>query len=143
MSQRKGAKTTASVELPPNDAESRREMERHLFEEVERQGYPAAAQFPLRLAIEEAVMNAFKHGHRNLPEASVKVTWSVEPARVTISVEDQGPGFVPDDVPDPTSPELLEKPSGRGLMLMRAYMAKIEYSPRGNKVTMVYERPQG
>ena len=65
---------------------------------------------------------------------------TVGPDEVLVSVEDQGPGFVPEAVPDPTLDENLDKPAGRGLMLMRAYMASIAYNPKGNRVTLVYRR---
>ena len=56
--------------------------------------------------------------------------------------EDKGPGFKPEAVPDPTLDENLTIPTGRGLLLMRAYMAKVEYVGRGNRVEMVYQRPK-
>ena len=55
----------------------------------------------------------------------------------TIQIADQGGGFDPGALPDPTSDENLEKPCGRGVMLMRAYMDEIQYNPRGNSVRMV------
>jgi serine/threonine-protein kinase RsbW len=141
MSARKKTQHEETVVSVFNDAEQRRDVERRFLEEVERQGYPEISKFPLRLALEEALVNAFKHGHRDLPDQPVRVAWRVERQKITLSIEDQGPGFRPDDVPDPTTPEALEKPSGRGLMLMRAYMTSVEYSKQGNRVTMVYERP--
>jgi serine/threonine-protein kinase RsbW len=57
-------------------------------------------------------------------------------------VEDRGPGFDPSGVPDPTLDENLELPSGRGLMLIRAYMTRVAFSPTGNRVSMYYRRPQ-
>ncbi|MFA7238304.1 MAG: ATP-binding protein, partial [Phycisphaeraceae bacterium] len=50
---------------------------------------------------------------------------------------DEGPGFTPEGVPDPTRGENLERPSGRGVMLMKAYMTKVSFSPSGNRVTMI------
>lgn len=141
MSARKHSQPEETIVSVSNDTEQRRDVERRFLEDVDRHGYPEISKFPLRLALEEALVNAFKHGHRNLPDQPVKVAWRVDRKKITLSVEDQGPGFKPEDVPDPTSPEALEKPSGRGLMLMRAYMSSVEYSARGNRVTMVYERP--
>ena len=143
MTRRKPANPAETREILANDAARRREIEERLLAELARHGYPEASKFPLRLALEEAVMNAFRHGHRHKPEATVTVTWRVDPQKVVISVEDQGPGFDPHAVPDPTTPEHLEKPSGRGIMLMRAYMAEVSYNEHGNRVTMVYERPPG
>jgi serine/threonine-protein kinase RsbW len=53
-----------------------------------------------------------------------------------VRITDEGPGFDPADVPDPTAVENLERPCGRGLMLMRHYMNEVAYSERGNTVTM-------
>lgn len=106
-------------------------------------GYSTSAQFALRLALEEALVNAFKHGHRDLPARTpVQFQFEVTPRHITVSVEDQGPGFVPKQVPDPTLDENLELPSGRGLVLMRAYMSKIEHNARGNRVDMELIRPE-
>ena len=55
---------------------------------------------------------------------------------VRIVIEDEGPGFDPTDVPDPTDDDNLDKPSGRGLMLMRAFMTVIEYNEKGNRVLL-------
>ena len=123
--------------------DSREEIERvehSLLDAVERHGYPEASRFALRLALEEAIVNAFRHGHKDLPDEPVEVAWSVDDHACVITVRDRGPGFTPTTVPDPTLDENLDIPSGRGIMLMRAYMSSIEYSPEGNAVTMVYER---
>jgi serine/threonine-protein kinase RsbW len=58
-----------------------------------------------------------------------------------MAVEDQGPGFNPDAVPDPTLEENLERGSGRGLLLIKAYMASASYNAKGNRLEMVYRRP--
>lgn len=110
---------------------------------AEQLGYPRAACFALRMAIEEAVSNAFRHGHRDLhPDADIALAWEISPERITIVVEDQGPGFDPDALPDPTAEENIEKPSGRGLLLIRAYMSSINFNEVGNRVTMVFLHPE-
>jgi serine/threonine-protein kinase RsbW len=104
--------------------------------------YPEASRFAVRLALEEALVNAFQHGHRGMPaEAPLTVCYSVLPGEVTIAVTDQGPGFDPASVPDPTADINLELPSGRGLMLMRAYMSSVTHDLGGRRVTMIYKRP--
>jgi serine/threonine-protein kinase RsbW len=108
---------------------------------MEAMAYPATSMFAMRLAMEEAIVNGFKHGNKEQPGSTVRVQWEATPDEVTVSVEDSGPGFSPDQVPDPTEPDRLEIPSGRGLMLMRAYMTRIWHNERGNQVTMVYARP--
>lgn len=112
-----------------------------LLEAIDRFGYAKAARFAIRLAFEEAVTNAFKHGHKGLPPTTpIQVELIVNDQSVQISIEDQGPGFNPSDVPDPTLDENLEVPTGRGLMLIRAYMSDITFNDAGNRVTMTFER---
>ncbi|MEL7474517.1 MAG: ATP-binding protein, partial [Planctomycetota bacterium] len=78
-----------------------------------------------------------KHGHKDLPDsATVGVEYRVTSDRVVLAVQDRGPGFTPGEVPDPTLDENLELPSGRGLMLMRAYMSDVRHNEAGNRVEM-------
>lgn len=110
-----------------------------LVEDISRAGFDDSSAFAIRLAFEETVSNAFRHGHKMLePSVPVRVRYQVMPGRVVLSVEDQGPGFDPNKVSDPTAPENVELPGGRGLLLIRAYMAEVEYNTAGNRVTMVY-----
>jgi serine/threonine-protein kinase RsbW len=104
-------------------------------------GYQARDIFAVRLALEEAIVNAVEHGHRGDGLKSVRVTYQVEPGQVLAEVEDQGPGFDPSQVPDPTAPENLAKPSGRGLFLMRHLMSWVRHNVRGNRVTLCRYRP--
>lgn len=92
--------------------------------------------FGVRLAIEEAVVNAMRHGNQLDPTKKVHVQYRFLPHSFEIEVRDEGPGFDPQDVPDPTAIENLERPCGRGLMLMRHYMTEVHYNARGNTVSM-------
>ena len=92
--------------------------------------------FGVHLALEEAVVNAIKHGNGEDPDKNVRVHCKISSRRCWIQVEDEGVGFDPVDVPDCTRDENLEKPSGRGLMLMRNFMSLIEYNDSGNLVIM-------
>ena len=69
---------------------------------------------------------------------TLKVSYQVTPEEVRIEVEDQGSGFDPDAVPDPTEDVNLEIPSGRGIMLIRAYMTEVRFHPPGNRMEMVF-----
>lgn len=117
--------------------------ERTILDALARHGYPKASLFAVRLSLEEAISNAFHHGHAGLPpDLPISLEFDVAHDRVTISVQDQGPGFDPAAVPDPTLDENLENPTGRGLMLIRAYMSDVRFNPRGNRLTMTYFRPR-
>ena len=71
----------------------------------------------------------------------VRIQWAISPEKIRVVIKDEGPGFDPCDVPDPTALENLERPCGRGIMLMKAFMDLIEYSERGTILTI--EKNQG
>ena len=136
------ARRAASVTIH-DDPELYRGLEDEILGAASACGYDETSVFAIRLALEEAVVNGFKHGNRGKPGETVDVEWAIDERAVRIVVEDRGPGFAPDDVPDPREPEYIERPSGRGLMLMRAYMTRVEHNEAGNRVTMIYEKPAG
>jgi serine/threonine-protein kinase RsbW len=103
-------------------------------------GFDEPACFAIKLSLEEALANAIKHGNSGDPEKQVVVTYRIAEDHIQISVCDEGGGFEPDVVPDPTLDENLEKPNGRGIMLMKAYMNEVCYNQAGNCVTMIKRR---
>jgi serine/threonine-protein kinase RsbW len=113
--------------------------------ELEAQGYRDMEIFGARLALEEAMVNAIKHGHGGDSSKEAVLRYQVTPAQVLVEVEDQGPGFDPASVPDPCAPENLDRPGGRGLLLMRHFMSWVLYNAAGNKVSMGRHRqpPRG
>jgi len=111
-----------------------------VLEATEQYGYDGADRFAIKLALEEALANAIKHGNRMDPTKQVTVEFQVDPRQIRISVCDQGGGFDPGNVPDPTLDENLEKPHGRGVMLIRCYMSSVEYNQAGNCLTMIRHR---
>lgn len=131
---------TAVYTLPPQD-EAMAQVERELLDGLAARGFDDAAVFAVKLGFQEALVNAFVHGNRHDPAKTVDVRYRLEPDRVIIEVEDRGKGFDPSVVPDPTIEENLTKPTGRGILLMRAFMSNIEYLPPGNRVRMTYTRP--
>jgi serine/threonine-protein kinase RsbW len=102
--------------------------------------YSEPELFAIRLAVEEALVNAIKHGNGSDPSKKVHIEYEISLDEVRIRIEDEGPGFDPATVPDPTDPEFLERPCGRGLMLMRHYMSFVQFSERGNAVEMMKRR---
>ncbi len=80
------------------------------------------------LAVRESVANAVKHGNKFDPEKNVEVTFLRSAKGVEISVRDFGPGFAPDEIPDPTNPANLLKANGRGILFMRSFMDEVEWS---------------
>ena len=121
--------------IASDTAEARRvqeEIEKHL---IQRRATDQEV-FSVRLALEEALVNAIKHGNQMDRAKKVHIAYRVGPERFDIHIRDEGPGFDPADVPDPTAAENLERPCGRGLMLMRHYMTEVEYNATGNSVSM-------
>jgi serine/threonine-protein kinase RsbW len=96
--------------------------------------------FGVRLALEEALVNAIRHGHRNDASKTVHIRFQPTAQQLLVEIQDEGPGFDPDGVPDPLSPENLERPGGRGVFLMRHYMTWVSVNEQGNCVTMCRSR---
>lgn len=117
------------------------EAQSALVRAIEQRDFDPGSCFAIRLALEEALTNAFKHGNRNDPGKSVTLDCRVGRDAVIIDVRDEGEGFDLDAVPDPTEDENLQIPSGRGIMLMRSFMTEVDFHPPGNRVRMVYRRP--
>ncbi len=103
-------------------------------------GYEEGAMFAIRLALEEGIVNAFRHGNRSDPKKVVFFRSEIDEREARFEIEDQGPGFDPRTIPDPTDDDNIEIPSGRGVMLIKAYMSEVEYLKPGNKLRMVFRR---
>jgi serine/threonine-protein kinase RsbW len=125
----------ADVVIPSDPAEARRVQDQ--IEQV-LQGCAAHDHdvFSIKLALEEALVNAIKHGNQMDRSKKVQISYRLHIDRFEIHITDEGPGFDPAEVPDPTAFENLERPCGRGLMLMRHYMTEVAFHGRGNTVSM-------
>jgi serine/threonine-protein kinase RsbW len=102
--------------------------------------YPTKDIFAVRLALGEAVLNAFRHGNLGDANKAVRVRWLITPAEAAFEVEDEGDGFDPELVSNPVAGENHKRISGRGLYLMRVYMSGVTYNQRGNCVTLFRRR---
>lgn len=120
----------------PSETAAGQKVQERIIETLERLEFPPKDVFGVRLALEEALVNAIKHGNRMDPEKTVRVACRFESEKVRIEIEDQGEGFDWGHLPDPTDLENLEKPCGRGVMLMRAFLNVLEYNEAGNCVVM-------
>lgn len=96
--------------------------------------------FGLKLCLQEAVINAIKHGNRGNPSLNVHVIIKAHPDRLTIEVTDQGKGFDFNAVPDPTAPENIGKNHGRGIYLIRQTMKEVTFLNSGRTIRMVMNR---
>jgi serine/threonine-protein kinase RsbW len=110
---------------------------------LSRSGITEDAAFGIDMAVREAVTNAVLHGNQQDESKTVDVTLKSSPDAVEISVHDQGAGFNPADVPDPTAEENILKASGRGIFFMRSFMDEVNWMIRpggGTTVRMLKRR---
>jgi serine/threonine-protein kinase RsbW len=134
---------TADLAAFPDDAptvrlSSRAEMTNiieSLIAALPTSSYSPREIFGLRWALEEALVNSLKHGHRHDPAKQVTLRYCINPEFVLVEIQDQGPGFDPAQVPDPTACENLDKPSGRGLLLIQNFTSWVRFNERGNCIT--------
>jgi len=99
--------------------------------------------FNFRVGLTEALANAMLYGNGHDPHKRVRVEVRVAGEEITARVTDEGDGFDPSGVPDPTHPGNLLKPCGRGIYLMRSLMDEVEFNDRGNSVTLVLRLDEG
>lgn len=120
-----------------SDLDAARAAEDEVLREVERFGFRQEVAFAIRLALEEAITNAVKHGNRGDRSKRVRISYHVDNDKAEIRVADDGEGFDPAGIPDPTAPSRLALPNGRGIMLMRAYMDEVSYNGTGNEIRLL------
>ena len=96
-----------------------------------------------RVGLTEALSNAMLYGNEQDPRKRVRVEITVGEREIKARVTDEGEGFDPGEIPDPTTPTNLVKAGGRGLFLMRQLMDEVHYNERGNSVTLVLRLDSG
>jgi serine/threonine-protein kinase RsbW len=114
----------------------------YLMKRTEKVGVCDVDGSNLFVALDEAFVNAIKHGNRYNPEKLVRITADVSTKEVSFTIEDEGDGFNIAEIPDPLDPENLFKTSGRGVLLIHNIMDEVTYNERGNRLTMVKKKPQ-
>ena len=110
--------------------------------ELERGEFCQEDVFAVHLALEEAFINAARHGNKMDPGKEIRIDYSVDLEKVAITVADEGSGFDPDKVPDPRCGDNIYRAEGRGVLLIRSYMDVVEYNEQGNGVRMIKYRKQ-
>ena len=90
-----------------------------------------------RVGLTEALSNAMLYGNASDPQKRVRVEVTVRMEEVAVRVTDQGAGFDPTTVPDPTLPDNINKSGGRGIFLMKSLMDEVRFNDQGNSVTLV------
>ncbi len=130
--------TPNSIEFTlPSELAAQQVVHERIVTQIRNAGSTSRDEFCIRLALEEALTNAIRHGNKLSPDKKVFVKSTVDGGAVTIEIADEGDGFVQVDVPDPTADENLGRPTGRGVLLIQSFMDDVRYNEQGNEVTMV------
>jgi serine/threonine-protein kinase RsbW len=109
-------------------------------------GFDSGEALNVGIAVREAVINAIVHGNKQDPERDVDLLLEIAEGTLRATVRDQGEGFDPDATPDPTEQENLLATSGRGLLMIRAFVDEVEFACNENgsgmQLTLVKRRPE-
>ena len=92
----------------------------------------------IMIAVTEAVNNAIKHGNQNNKKKNVHLSLSLNDTLIKFTIKDEGEGFNYEHLPDPTSPENLEKPGGRGIFLMKHLSDEVLFKEKGSVVELSF-----
>jgi len=125
----------------PSDVSLMNGVLQYLTERVAKLGLIKPERSNLFVALDEAFVNAVKHGNRNDPRKLVRITAEISSKEARFTVEDEGDGFNVQEIPDPRDPANLFKNSGRGVLLIYNIMDEVKYNERGNRLTMI-KRPE-
>ena len=111
-----------------------RESSAMILDSLKSLGVDDSRAFEIKLCVEEAVRNAIVHGNKSDPKRQIKFSYWINDDTVNIEIEDEGSGFKPELIKDPTKDENLTRNSGRGVYLIKKLMDNVEYVGSGNKV---------
>jgi serine/threonine-protein kinase RsbW len=120
-----------------NDSHLLKEVSNVLIDDLKARGVDEDIIFDIYVGFEEALRNAMIHGNKSASDKKVAVETEIEGNKVTIMVEDEGEGFDPESLPDPTLDENLLKESGRGVYLINHLMDEVRYENDGRRVVMI------
>jgi serine/threonine-protein kinase RsbW len=126
--------------LIPSRIGAGRTIRREVLWQLRQQKWDNRDVFSVHLALEEALVNAIKHGNALDAAKQVRVRCGLADDLMRIEVIDEGNGFDPGGIPDPTVGEHREMPGGRGVMLMRRFMDRVEFNEKGNAVVLEKRR---
>lgn len=93
--------------------------------------------FDIRLCLEEAIINAIKHGNKCRKGLSVEISYSISDERLEVTICDEGEGFDYNNIPDPRSQKNVLKQGGRGLFLIRNLMDEVRFNDKGSQIKMI------
>ena len=100
-------------------------------------GYPDESIRKMKIILTELFANAIYHGNKGDHSKKVTIGHIINKKKILVSIMDEGDGFDPAGIPDPTLPENLVKDCGRGLYIVHTYVDKVEFNAKGNRVTVI------
>ncbi|MDD5634815.1 MAG: ATP-binding protein [Candidatus Omnitrophica bacterium] len=121
----------------PNDSSLLKEVSKKLIARLEERHIDDNIIFDIHVGVEEAIRNAMVHGNQSDPDKKVTIIAEIADNKVMITVEDEGNGFNPDNLPDPTLDENLLKEGGRGVYLIKHLMDEVRYENGGRRIIMI------
>jgi anti-sigma regulatory factor (Ser/Thr protein kinase) len=92
----------------------------------------------IMISVTESVNNAIKHGNKNVTSKNVSISLLLNESQLKFRIEDEGSGFDYHNLPDPTAPENIEKPGGRGIFLMKHLADEVVFSENGSVVELIF-----
>lgn len=126
----------------PSETENGFQIIRQVTERLAALTWSEPEVFGVHLALEEALVNAIKHGNASQSEKTVHISIRLNEQEFNCTITDQGHGFDPNQIPDPTSEENVCRDCGRGIALMREFMDEVRFLGAGNRVEMSRRRQQ-
>lgn len=129
-----------SEKIYKSDSKLLPKIEDYIIDSISKIKFKKGIKDNIELAIAEAAANSILHGNKNDPAKNVKITIDITDERLKLVFQDEGNGFDPAKVPDPTLPENLLKGSGRGLHIMRSLVDEVRYnfSDEGTELILVF-----
>ncbi len=121
--------------IASNPAAARQALD-EILAQLEARKWQQRNVFAVHLAMEEALINAIQHGNGADAQKKIHLVCLLGVDRIHVEITDEGRGFNPAMIPDPTGEDCLHSPCGRGILLMRAFMSRVEFNNRGNGVVM-------
>lgn len=123
-----------------NDLDSVYDLEGRILQEIEECDFDENSRFAIRLALDEALINAYKHGNRSNSDKKISVYYEIGRDSVDFEIEDEGDGFLYHGISDPRMEDSLRKTSGRGIFLIRHFMTHVGFNEKGNQIHFCYQK---
>lgn len=124
----------------PSDMNAAHHLIEQVMEQLQKTDWSSKEQFAINLALEEALVNAIQHGNHSSPDKQVHFNCRLSKEKFYVRIEDEGEGFDPEAVPDPTDEEHIMVASGRGVLLIRSFVSRVRWNDRGNVLEFEKER---